>query len=305
MAYHFERDMDTVEGGVRKIAVELIDDAIDATDGKRNGQVVVHSLRKTCKKLRGLLRLVRPVFDGYQVENSAFRNAGRGLSQLRDAMVLIETYDSLLDAFDDQIDRRRFAAIRRRLTLQQKAVARHADVRGRLETTRDAMKAARTRVRRWRLAKDGFDAIEAGFARSYKGARRAMAAASEETTPEAVHEWRKRVKDHWYHSRLLSPVWPRVIKAYRADADELGELLGQHHDLEVFKQRLVEDNLAASDDLKLLTALVQRRQDMLTDDAFLLGARLLAEPAKAATKRWRSYWDAWRSDEPQATALAA
>jgi CHAD domain-containing protein len=305
MAYHFERNMDTVEDGVRKIAIELIDEAIETASGKGNRQEAVHSLRKTCKKLRGLIRLVRPVFEGYQRENAAFREAGRGLSRLRDAMVLVETYDSLLDAFDEQVDRRRFAPIRRRLTLQCKELARHTEIRSRLTATLDAMKAARKRVRHWHLARDGFEAIEPGFAKSYKGARRAMAAASEETTAEAVHEWRKRVKDHWYHSRLLSPVWPKVMKAYRSDADDLGELLGQHHDLEIFRRRLAEDERADTADLKVLTALVKRRQDILADDAFSIGARLFAEPAKVATGRWKSYWDTWRSDEPRAAVLAA
>src|SRR5690242_17292551 len=66
-------------------------------------------------------------------QNAAFRDAGRGLLRLRDAIVLIETYDGLLDAFDDQVNRRRFAPIRRRLTAQRKDAARHAHIRTQFE----------------------------------------------------------------------------------------------------------------------------------------------------------------------------
>jgi CHAD domain-containing protein len=265
----------------------------------------VHDLRKTCKRLRGLIRVVRPVFADYRVENAAFRDAGRKLSHLRDNAVLIQTYDNLIKAYDDQVDRARFAPIRRRLTLQQKRSAGHADIGRRLEEFRQAMVDARGRVRRWRLSDDGFDALEPGIAKSYKRARRAMAAASKELSAEAVHEWRKQVKDHWYHTRLLTPMWRKQMKTSGVVGNDLSELLGQHHDLDVFQQRLTEGELADAADLEVLIGLAKRRQEALADVAFIMGARLLAEPPKHLTRRWRSYWQTWRSDEPREAALAA
>ena len=150
-----------------------------------------------------------------------------------------------------------------------------------------------------------FDAIEPGVAKSYKGARRAMAAASKEMSVEAVHEWRKRVKDHWYHTLLLTPIWRKQMKTSGVVARDLSELLGQHHDLDVFQQRLVEGELADAADLEVLSGLVKQRQEALADVAFVMGARLLAEPPKNLTRRWRSYWQTWCSDEPREAALAA
>lgn len=305
MAYHFKKSMGSVQDGVRTIATELIDDAIETAKQRRDPEQTVHTLRKSCKKLRGLVRLIRPVFADYQTENTAFRDAGRGLSFLRDSTVLISTYDSLLDTFDDQVDRARFAPVRRKLTLHHKRLARHGDVGRRLQDFRATMEDARRRVRHWRLDEDGFDAIEPGLAKSYKRARRAMADVSEETSAEAVHEWRKRIKDHWYHTRLLTPVWGKLMKPHKIAADELGELLGQHHDLEVFGQRVGEDELADADDIEVLTALARRRQQALADQAFIMGARLLAERPKHLTVRWKSYWQTWRSDKPRDAALAA
>ena len=134
MAYRFERDFATIQDGVRQIAVELIDDAIDCAGGKgKDVDATVHALRKSCKKLRGLIRLVRPAFDDYQAENAAFRDAARNLSSLRDGGVLIETYDDLLERYNDQIERPRFAPIRRRLTALQKEGGTRDDVGDRLE----------------------------------------------------------------------------------------------------------------------------------------------------------------------------
>jgi CHAD domain-containing protein len=305
MAYRFSKSQDTVQDGVRKIATELIDKAIEATKQRQDPERTVHELRRTCKRLRGLIRLVRPMFADYHMENTAFRNAGRKLSHLRDTAVLIQTYDSLLDAYDGQVDRARFAPIRRRLTLQQKRSAGHADIGRRLDEFQQAMVDARGRVRRWRLSDDGFDALEPGIAKSYKAARRAMAAASKEMSAETAHEWRKRVKDHWYHTRLLMPIWRKQMRTAGVVARDLGELLGQHHDLDVFQQRLAEGAIADAADLELLTRLAKRRQDALADEAFKMGARLLAEPPKHLTRRWRSYWQTWQSGEPRAATLAA
>lgn len=305
MAYRFDNSQDTVQDGVRDIAVELIDKAIAASKRRHDAERTVHNLRKTCKKLRGLIRLVRPVFADYHAENAAFRAAGRGLSHLRDTAVLIQTYDRLLEAYEDRVDRAPFAPIRRHLTLQHRQATRQADMARRLEEFRERMSAARNRVDRWRLGEDGFDAIEPGLARSYKAARRAMAAASKDATAETIHDWRKRVKDHWYHAHLLTPLWPRQMKTTRTVARDLSELLGEHHDLEVFAHHLAEHALAAAADREVLTDLARRRQQAICDDAFLMGARLLAEPARHMTGRWRSYWQTWRTDAPRDAALAA
>jgi len=306
MAYRFERDFATVQDGVRRLAVELIDDAVECAGGKgRDKNETVHSLRKSCKKLRGLVRLVRPVFDDYRVENAAFRNAGQDFSLLRDGGVLVETYDSLLDAHKDQIDRSRFPPIRRRLILIKKESTERDDIGDILERFRETMLQARERACRWRIAADGFEAVGHGLRKSYKGAQRAMHAAAKEPTTEAIHEWRKRIKDHWYHARLLSPIWQIPMRAHGEVADRLGDALGKYHDLEVFRQRLQDDDLVDKADLDVLAGLVRLRQNTLLERAFSIGARLLAERAASLTRRWQSYWDVWREHEPHEAALAA
>lgn len=306
MAYRFKRGVASVQDDVREIAGELIDDAIDCAGAKHKDlNEAVHFARKSCKKLRGLVRLVRPVFADYQAENAAFRDAGRGLSELRDCGVLIDTYDGLLEAYSDQVDRPKFAPIRRRLTAMQKELIERADIPETLEAFRRSMTSARKRARRWAVASDGFDALEPGLKKSYKAARCAMDAAAKDPAAATVHEWRKRVKDHWYHARLLCHIWQEPMSAHEKVAEELGDLLGKHHDLEVFKQKLNEQKLGEATALEVLAGLARRRQKTLEEEAFSIGARLLAEPAGSLARRWRSYWDAWHADAPRDAALAA
>jgi hypothetical protein len=75
--------------------------------------------------------------------------------------------------------------------------------------------------------------------------------------------------------------------------------------VEVFQQRLVEEDFGNPQVIEVLTALARRRQKRLEKEAFSIGARLLAESAASLTSRWGSYWDAWRENEARKAALAA
>jgi len=309
MAYRFKHGDSSVQDALRRIALDQIDKAIEETNERALSiHEKVHQARKRCKKLRGLLRLVRPAFDDYRAENACFRDAARALSFVRDAEVLIGTYDGVVDAYRDQIERAAFGAIRRRLTLRRKAIAeRQREVKRRLAHVGEIMREARRRARDWRLSDSGFDALAGGLGKTYKRAAKAIAAAQSDPTPEAFHEWRKRIKYHGYHARLLSPIWREPLKAHREAAERLSDLLGAHHDLTVFQQALAEpDAFHKPAEIAVMIGLARRRQAALASDAFPLGTRLLAEPTAHLAARWQAYWDIWRQEGASSeTALAA
>jgi CHAD domain-containing protein len=93
--------------GIKRIVSEEIAQAIKEIDNPRlKRSEAIHEVRKHCKKIRSVLRLVRPQFEEtYQFENAWFRDTAKGIAELRDAEAIIETYDSLLDKFSDQVDR--------------------------------------------------------------------------------------------------------------------------------------------------------------------------------------------------------
>src|SRR6185503_14388026 len=129
------------------------------------------------------------------------------------------------------------------------------------------MKSSRKRARRWHIDANDFEAVEPGVKKSYKGAQRAMIVASHAPSPEAIHEWRKRVKDHWYHSRLLCEIWRPLMKAHCEVADQLGDMLGKHHDLEVFGQKLAAEDFGNRTDQEVLMGLARRRQNTIEEEA--------------------------------------
>jgi CHAD domain-containing protein len=280
---------------------EEINQAIKEIDSpKLKRTEVIHEFRKHCKKIRSALRLVRPQFEKtYQFENAWFRDTAKGLAELRDAEAILETYDSLLDKFSDQIDRRRFAPVRRTLSLRRKETIEEAgDLNQKLKKLRARIDEATARVADWKLAIDGFAGIEDGLVRTYRQARKTMAVAYDEPTAENFHEWRKQAKYHDYHVTLLREAWKPVMRSLSKETDDLSDLLGDDHNLDVLHKTLVRSpkKYGKKRDIQVLLGLIDRRSAELRVEAKTLGARVFAEKPKAFSRRFRVYWEAWRSE---------
>ena len=283
---------------IRRIAREQIDGAVaESCDGLMPDDERIHSVRKRCKKLRGLLRLVRPCLgDIYGRENAHFRDAAQVLAPLRDEHVVFAAFDAVVAHFDGEVERQTFAPLRQRLTRRERQVTdlkeRVADVCGRLE-------AARERLAPWPVDDAvGPEGWRGGFEQTYRRARRAMAAAYQEPTAEHFHEWRKSVKYHWYHARLLSQLWDQALAARVAVANTLGELLGLHHDLAVLRATLVGPGAAGGNANAVVSfvALIDCHQEHLESTARPIGMRLFAEKASQIGTRYERYWAAWSED---------
>ncbi|HXV84527.1 MAG TPA: CHAD domain-containing protein [Candidatus Binatia bacterium] len=294
-------EKESVEEGIKRIADEQIAQAIEEIDNpKLKRPEAIHQVRKRCKKVRAVLRIVRPQFEEtYQFENAWFRDTAKNLADLRDAQAIIETYDSLLEKFSDQIDRRTFAPVRRALTLRQKKILKETgDLDQQLEEIRNRMRKAGDRVPDWKLKVDGFDAIGGGLLATYRRAQKAMTAAYENSTAENFHEWRKRAKYHGYHMRLLRELWKPVMRSLRSETDELSDLLGDDHNLAVFHKTLLEspNKYGNKRDIQALLGLIDRRSAELRMEAKTIGAKIFAEKPKALGRRFRTCWLAWRSE---------
>jgi len=292
---------ETVEEGIKRIVNEEMTQAIKEIDNRRlKRSEAIHEVRKHCKKIRGALRLARPQFEEtYQFENDWFRDTAKGLAELRDAEALIETYDNLLDKFNDQIDRRAFASVRRALTLRRnKIIDETGDLSKKLKTLRGRIQKAARRVHAWKLGVNEFDGIEDGFVATYRRARRAMAVAYDIPTAENFHEWRKQVKYNDYHMRLLGEVWKPFMQSLAKETDDLSDLLGDDHNLDVLHKTLIKSpkKYGKKRDIQVLLGLIDRRSAELRAEAKTIGARIFAEKSKAFGCRFRVYWEIWRSE---------
>jgi hypothetical protein len=279
MAYVFDGD-ETVPEAVQRITDEQVERAVSALEqaGGDGLDAAVHDCRKRAKKLRGLLRLVRPALGkAYGQANESFRDAGRELSGLRDAQAALATFDGLIVASPDRLPEGGVGAVRAGIAALAEEAARAGDGRLRAECAADLFRAGRRHVARAELNAEGWAAVGPGVEMTYRAGRRALADARRDTEPTVMHH-------------------------------NLSDALGDAHDLVV-----ITDHLRASPDrfggdaqIRAICELADTRRAELERRAMSLGARLYAEKPSRYADRMGAYWHLWHEtgDEKPAGGLA-
>ncbi len=298
MPYRFKRK-ENVSVGVRRIVAERCDKAAAELSGE-NPDINdgVHSARKSLKKIRSLLRLVREALgkERCQQENQRFREAKNRLSSVRDAEAMIETFDALAERYPSVGEGSPITPLRDALVERRRRIAEEAsDLERTALEVADGLREAAASTADWKLSRTGFAALSDGLERQYAKGRKAMKMAFDKPSDERFHEWRKRVKDHWYHMRLLRKVWPAMTAARIDELSRLSDLLGDDHDLSVLIHTLEQEGSDLAGDTQTLACLALRRQDELRSEARLLGARLYAQEPDCLADELRDYWKIWRS----------
>ncbi|NDU99524.1 CHAD domain-containing protein [Pseudoroseicyclus tamaricis] len=288
MAYRWKPSDASATAFLRRVADEQIGKALASLQSEEMPrEAAVHDVRKRLKKLRGLVRLVRPAFPDYAAENVAFRDAARVLAPLRDSAAVLESYGRVVAL--DTLDGRRTLGLRRHLEEARDAAREHPEADGRIDECRLRLNAARERAGAWLLTEDGWPALSPGLQLSYERGREAMKAARKSRDGDDLHEWRKRAKYHWYHARLLEPVWPEVMAPHIAAASRLSDLLGDRHDLDVMATQIASAGLGEEQEA-LLREAMEGEARRLDGKALALGARLFAEKPAPLAKRWGKWW---------------
>jgi CHAD domain-containing protein len=295
MAYRFKLS-ETLEDGVCRIGLQQLDRALtQLADGSAHN-VAVHASRKTLKRVRALLRLVRPGLSSsvYTTENTRYRDIGRLLSASRDRQVLVETA-ARLEAQTSGRTRAALAAVNKRfvgtiLTTDAEAEAQT------IAKARDDLGVGRAVFAKLDIktngTEGGYAVAWAGLARSYAQGLRAMEHAYETGAAEAYHDWRKRVQHHWRHMSLFAPAWPEMFEARIATARQLSALLGEDHDLVMLVLALSPEGgvEATPNQVRLIAAFVETRQNAIRAEARVLGRRLYCESPTAFADTVRLYW---------------
>jgi CHAD domain-containing protein len=166
------------------------------TEGSHGGKQdeAVHHVRTSLKKMRALLRLVWDEINSevFAQENLCFREAGRHLSAVRDAAVMLETFDTLMNHFSAQLTAEAFTDLR--TVLRQSSTVPRAEQQKALAMVAKMISAARRRVDHWPINDEGFSTLRPGLKRAYTRGCQSLAQAVEQPSVEHFHEWRKQVK---------------------------------------------------------------------------------------------------------------
>jgi CHAD domain-containing protein len=257
----------------------------------------IHEARKGIKKTRALLRLVRPELgDVYASESARLRDAGQKLSRLRDLGALITTFDRLKKERAKTLGNVSLTAIRHTLVLDKKHVEAELGIPELMHGLAASFGVKPGSVRRWPLETDGFAALEPGLKTTFRAGRKAFGALKKHGSRERFHEWRKRVKDHWYHVRLLENLWTDVLKGYEQTLKELEDALGEDLNLAILRDHVLSGSGLKGERRgvnRVVKAIDESRKE-LRERALAIGRRVYAEKPRQFTRQMGQLWDAWR-----------
>jgi len=291
MAYAFKQSSG-VAGQVRDIAIEQIDKALEAIAASEDFDQTVHTLRKSCKKLRALLKLVRPVFAEYDAENAAFRAIADRFSVARDAAVMVQTMSGLVDHASARLSAEGVGSLTLLDRLRERArhLRRQMGEEELLALAVADFEEARARVPSWEFDASGTGIVRPGLEAGYRRFRKRLAKARKTPEGEVVHDWRKAAKVWWYHMRLYERTAPAILENLCVRLDELGETLGDHHNLTVLADWIASTRAPGDSSADTLLAIIAEQQAALSEKAFDLGRQFAAEPPAVAAKRFNAYW---------------
>jgi CHAD domain-containing protein len=293
----FELKIDeALPDGIRRIAKKEIEKVRECVDGssKASRDELVHEARKSLKKLRALLRLVRPGIGGklYRRENLAFRDISRPLTEVRDAKNLVEALDRTTGGNGSRPRRRSFATARKELVRHQREIRVLGDEDA-FKAVDSAMKEVLDRLDKWTDFRDGWSSVGKGVGRVYRRGWQACAGAIEASTVEHLHEWRKQTKYLRHQLEVLRALRPTVLGPLANRLGRLGELLGDDHDLAMLRREVAGDpeRFGGQEAIEPLLSRIDQRRQRLERHAMRLGEVVFKEAPDAFVRRLHSYWE--------------
>ena len=248
---------------ILKEEVQFIQNQMQAKGNARH--LAVHGSRKSFKRIRSVLRLVRKELgvQTYRKENEFYRDSSRLLADVRDSYVQIDTFKKAIDyqhfdpewttAVHDWLYDRHLLISAQKLDQEQVLI----QVAQRMEN-------GRNRIKSLPLDTDNFAAFNSGIKRIYKQGQGQMQAAYHDgQSIEKFHDWRKRVKYLWHHMELIHPFNPELCTQLATDLHTISDHLGDAHDYAVLAELLQTEGdhlLITNDAVQLLNQLYEEQR---------------------------------------------
>ena len=201
----------------------------------------IHEIRKSIKRIRAILRLVRGEigYSTYYRENIFYRDLNRSLSDIRALNVLVASSRVLQSDLSDTLEESRFNPLIGSLQEKRDQMLDRLILKENLlHSILKQMDSAKRRIRKLPIEHNDFRAFDGGLTRIYKQGLLYRDLSQAQPVPENIHNLRKRIKYHWYHMQILQPISPSILKPYTETLDMIGENLGQYHDLAELQSHL-------------------------------------------------------------------
>ena len=247
----------------------------------------VHDARKDLKRARSGLRLLRPLDEAaFRRENMRLRNAGRRLSAVRDDKVLLERVTTLLAKEKQPARRQLLLALRKDLRNDRRRDWRKLHSNERMHGIGDSLAEAVKRVRQWPMPAGADAAPALAVKQIYRQGRKALKRSQKKPGDEHLHEARKKAKHLGQALQILAGTAPpKKAKKVLARADDVGDWLGDDHDLAVVEARLLARPAGGEKTKKTLRTRLEAKRARLQKKALAAAGKLFRKKTRRVLRR--------------------
>ena len=268
--------------------------------GTNDPDRTVHEVRKTLKRIRAVLRLVRMEIgeEQYKQYNIHLRNTARKLAPLRDFAVTKSTLKLVAvqsgHAFKNEIN-----------TLSRELEADYIETANKLfkernilgEVEDDILKVSEL-PKQLKLEHEDFRLFFGGLAQVYGRGRERLRQTLRDPSIQNFHDLRKRVKYLWHIHQILRRSWPRMFNLMSKTLEETSEKLGNEHDLAILSQYVTNryESVQKIEEFNPLLHYIDALRETLRTDILSLAFYLYAEKPADFTRRMQKYWNISREE---------
>ncbi|GEP43498.1 CHAD domain-containing protein [Brevifollis gellanilyticus] len=295
MSYRLRKQ--SISHEVRRVARKALEGGLKEmlTLDERGSDTAVHEARKHLKRVRALIRLIRPAMGDafYKRENAALRETAQRMASIRDAHVRVQTIQKLIAR--SRSHRAAFDYIHEAMNARLQEVLDESGTNHWNRHVAADIEHAICRVDDWPVQELEASSLRDGLKSAFKKARRALATAQLDLTDDHLHTLRKRIKDVRYHLQLLGGDHLPQIEALTQKFRDLGDTLGDDHDLAELLTARDETPLPHSVDWANLERAIAALRTRSQRAALRLATSLLAPKPRAFADLILDHWEKWRS----------
>ncbi len=221
-----------IQKSMLRIMHEQYDSIIqNAKSYKKKPDKSVHEIRKSFKRIRAVLRLIRDAigYSSYHRENTFCRDEAKLISHMRDLTVFYEDLAALDKQHRRTADLQLIQKLQQQILKEKEAEYKRIVSNNVFDQIITDVRQAKERIDTFNFRENGFEVISKGLARIYSKGRKELELVKREPTAENFHDLRKRVKYLMYHNQILRPLWPKYFKATEKMLDKAADQLGLDH----------------------------------------------------------------------------
>jgi CHAD domain-containing protein len=271
MGYRFRKRESPADAALR-IAESETGRGIRRARGLRVSDV--HAARRSVKRLRALLRLVRAAHPNWRGPDREARAAARELSAQRDSDVAPRTLERVGRCHRWALKSGELERIRHGLDRHLRQERSRERLEARLRAYRRSMRTVERSLPGWDLSSLGTAELQVGFARTLEKVQISMPTGRSGADPAQFHRWRRHVKYHLMHLRLLRSLAGEDLRPRARLVRRLEKILGEHHDLVVLDRLLRACDGVSERQRDVASELIKDTQATRALQALRLGERI-------------------------------